>query len=174
MSEGVPTIISHPGIYQLVVLEYVQTLRATGKMSSGLTFLLEIKSVCFALGYTCLCAVDKNEEMIGYFRVPEDQREALRAGVVSKDVEIYKKFIRSTVELMIDQGSKYHTMCAKLPPGEAEKPELIEELKARFRAKHVFRGPRLPDGRVRMIFQVVATETAEELVDRLKPLKEEK
>ena len=69
---------------------------------------------------------------------------------------------------MIDQGSRYHTMCAKLPPADAEKPELIDKIKVQFKAEHVFRGPRMDDGRVRVIFQVPAQDSAKEFINKLK------
>ena len=161
----VPALISHPELYQYAVLEFLNNF--PGAPPDAIRFLGNVQSVVFALKFTCLCAVDLSGNMMGFFRVPKEKREIFKKYVTSENPEEFLEFIRMAIQLMVIQSCKYHTLVAKFPPEIANDAKTLERAIRKFcenfPAEYVFRGPRMPDGRVRMIFQVPEIIKLEEI-----------
>lgn len=164
-----PQITSPPALFQLEVLKYIASKECS--TPSVILLLKEIEGVAFCLGYSCLVAHDHSKEIIGYYYIHPADREFYKKaltpvqvdGQQTLNVESYVEMMGKAIRLIGEQSTKYHTACAKLPPAIADDAAEIEKMKEKFGAKRVFRGPRMEDGRVRMIFQVSGTKTVEEL-----------
>lgn len=173
-----PQITSDPSIYQLAVLQYVSSPQC--QTPSIAKYLLNIEGVVFTCGYSCICALDSDKEIVAYIHIPEDQRQRFRDSLAPKtapdgnktvDMGKYVSMLPIAIDLIAKQVCAYHTVCAKIPPDDLEPPKgdkLIDEMKRRTGAELVFRGPRMEDGRVRMIFLVPGGISAEKLVEEIK------
>jgi hypothetical protein len=175
---GPPQITTDPTIYQLAVLKYVTSQQCLHP--SVAKFLLSIEGVAFACGFSCICAHDAEKEMMGYIFIPEKLRQTFRDALSIKtgadgqqtiDQIKYVDMLPLAIDLIAKQVCSYHTVCAKLTEEMVADATIISEMKTQLNAESVFRGPRMPDGKVRMIFLISGGMAVDELIAAIKTTK---
>lgn len=171
---GPPQITTDPTIYQLAVLKYVTSSCLHPSVAK---FLLSIEGVAFACGFSCICAHDAEKEMLAYILVPEKLRQTFRDALSIKagangqptiDQAKYLDMLPLAIDLIVKQVCSYHTVCAKLPEEMVADSTIISEMKTQLNAESVFRGPRMPDGKVRMIFLISGGMAVDDLISAIK------